>query len=167
MNFATWDCFSTKESVPTVLSTYPCISCCLGVKFKIVFQLVLLLYPIDKQMMTSSIGNIFRVTGLLCGKFNGDRWIPRTKGQWHRALMFSLIWAWINGWVNNCEAGDLRRHRAHYGITHSNDNTVNQVRTTTMYITFVCGSKQGIECGCGLSAMNYDKPSRQNLFHLD
>ena len=36
------------------------------------------------------------------------------KGQWRGALMFSLICAWINGWVNNIEAGDLRRHRAHY-----------------------------------------------------
>ena len=36
------------------------------------------------------------------------------KGQWHGALMFSLICAWINGWVNNSEAGDLRRHCAHY-----------------------------------------------------
>ena len=35
------------------------------------------------------------------------------KGQWRRALMFSLICAWINSWVNNGEAGDLRRHRAH------------------------------------------------------
>ena len=35
------------------------------------------------------------------------------KGQWRGALMFSLISAWINGWVNNREAGDLRRHRAH------------------------------------------------------
>ena len=31
--------------------------------------------------------------------------------------MFSLIWALINGWVNNREAGDLRRHRAHYGVS--------------------------------------------------
>ena len=35
------------------------------------------------------------------------------KGQRRRALMFSLICVWINGWVNNREAGDLRRHRAH------------------------------------------------------
>ena len=28
------------------------------------------------------------------------------KGQWRVALMFSLICAWINGWVNNREAGD-------------------------------------------------------------
>ena len=39
------------------------------------------------------------------------------KGQWRGALMFSLICAWINGWVNNREAGDLRRHRAHHDIT--------------------------------------------------
>ena len=38
------------------------------------------------------------------------------KGQWRRALMFSLICAWINSWVNNREAGDLRRHRAHYDV---------------------------------------------------
>ena len=36
------------------------------------------------------------------------------KGQWLGALMFSLICAWINGWVNNREAGDLRRYRGHY-----------------------------------------------------
>ena len=39
------------------------------------------------------------------------------KGQWRRAFTFSLLCAWINGWVNNCEAGDLRRHRAHYDVT--------------------------------------------------
>ena len=33
-------------------------------------------------------------------------------GQWRGALMFSFICVWINSWVNNCEAGDLRRHRA-------------------------------------------------------
>ena len=38
------------------------------------------------------------------------------KGQRHRALMFSLICAWINGWVNNGEAGDLRHHCAHYDV---------------------------------------------------
>ena len=38
------------------------------------------------------------------------------KGQWRGALMFSVICAWINAWVNNLEAGDLRRHRAHYDV---------------------------------------------------
>ena len=32
-------------------------------------------------MMTSSNGNIFRVTGHLCGEFTGPRWIPRTKAS--------------------------------------------------------------------------------------
>ena len=39
------------------------------------------------------------------------------KGQWRGALMFSLICVWINGWGNNGEAGDMRRHRAHYDVT--------------------------------------------------
>ena len=38
------------------------------------------------------------------------------KGQWRGALMFSLICAWINGWVNNREAGDLKHHRTHYDV---------------------------------------------------
>ena len=38
------------------------------------------------------------------------------KGQWRRALMFPLICAWINSWANNCETGDLRRHRTHYDV---------------------------------------------------
>ena len=39
------------------------------------------------------------------------------KGQWRRALMFSLICTWTNGWVNNGEAVDFRRHRTHYDVT--------------------------------------------------
>ena len=39
------------------------------------------------------------------------------KGQWRRALMFPLICMWINGWVNNGEAGDVRRHLVHYDVT--------------------------------------------------
>ena len=38
------------------------------------------------------------------------------KGQWGGALLFSLVCTWINGWVNNREAGDLRRHRAHCDV---------------------------------------------------
>ena len=39
------------------------------------------------------------------------------KGQWRRALVFSLRCARIYGWVNNGEAGDLRRHHAHYDVS--------------------------------------------------
>ena len=39
------------------------------------------------------------------------------RGQWCGALVFSLICAWINGWVNHREAGDLRSYGAHYDVT--------------------------------------------------
>ena len=32
-------------------------------------------------------------------------------------LWYFFICAWINGWVNNHGAGDLRHHRAHYAVT--------------------------------------------------
>ena len=67
-------------------------------------------------MMTSSNGNIFRVTGRLCGEFTGDRWIPLTTASDAELWCFFFIRAWINDWVNTREAGDLRRHRAHYDV---------------------------------------------------
>ena len=67
------------------------------------------------HMMTSSNANIFRVTGHLCGEFTGDRWIPLTKAS-DAELCFLWSASWINGWVNNCESGDLRRHHAHYDV---------------------------------------------------
>ena len=45
---------------------------------------------------------------LLTGEFH--------KGQWRGALMFSFIYAWIIGWVNNGEAADLRCYTAHYDV---------------------------------------------------
>ena len=38
------------------------------------------------------------------------------KGHWRGALMFSLICTWINHWVNNREADDLRRYRVHHDV---------------------------------------------------
>ena len=78
----------------------------------------------------------FRVTSLALGKHDDViKWkhFPRYwpfvrgihrspvnsphKGQWRGALIFTLICVWINGCVNNREAGDLRRYCAHYGVT--------------------------------------------------
>ena len=42
------------------------------------------------------------------------------KCQWRGVLMFYLIGAWTNGWVKKRDAGDLRRHRAHYDVTVTN-----------------------------------------------
>ena len=49
---------------------------CLPRKFIQIAPLMLL-----SHMMTSSNGNIFRVTGPLCGEFTGPRWIPHTKAS--------------------------------------------------------------------------------------
>ena len=65
-------------------------------------------------MMTSSNGDIFRVTGHLCGECNIHRWIPRTRAS--DAKLWCFLW-WINGWVNNGEAGGLRRHCAPNDVT--------------------------------------------------
>ena len=67
-------------------------------------------------MMTSSNGNIFRVTDPLCGEFTSQRWIPLTKAS--DAELWCFLWSapWINGWVNNREAGDLRHQSAHYDV---------------------------------------------------
>ena len=68
------------------------------------------------HMMTSPNGNISHVTGALCGKFTGHRWIPHTKAS--DVELWCFLWSapWINGRVNNRKAGDLRRQRAHYDI---------------------------------------------------
>ena len=55
------------------------------------------------------------------------------KGQWRGALILSLICTWINGWVNNGEAGDLIRHRVRYDVIvmseHISPYTKNVKRT--------------------------------------
>ena len=42
-------------------------------------------------MMTSSNGNISRVTGHLCGEFTGPRWIPRTNAS--DAVLWCFLWS--------------------------------------------------------------------------
>ena len=67
-----------------------------------------------RAMVTSS--NIFCVAGLFVRGIHRWRVNSPHIGQWRGALMFSSICAWINGWVNNPEAGDLIRYRAHYDV---------------------------------------------------
>ena len=68
-------------------------------------------------MMTSSNGNIFCVTGPLRGGFTGYRWIPHTKAS------DAEVWGFLRSAPeevvekNNRDAGDLRRHCAHYDVT--------------------------------------------------
>ena len=55
-------------------------------------------------MMTSSNGNIFRVTGPLCGEFTGHRWIPRTKASDAENINAPRHWPL---WGNSPVTGDL------------------------------------------------------------
>ena len=77
------------------------------------------------------------------------------KGQWRGALMFSLIWAWITGWVNNREAGDLSRHRGHYDVNvMGSDNGLaprrRRVIDDPVYLR-IYSSKIGWHCTCNTS----------------
>ena len=49
-------------------------SCYLFIGLNLLMDLCL-----PQNLMTSSNGNIFHITGPLCGEFTGDRWIPHTK----------------------------------------------------------------------------------------
>ena len=80
------------------------------------FKLVVMNYLVNISMMTSSNGKQFPcywsfVPGIHRSPVNSPH-----KGQWRGALIFSLIGAWANGWANNQEPGDFRRHRAPYDV---------------------------------------------------
>ena len=66
-------------------------------------------------MMTSSNGNIFRITGHLCGEFTGE--FPTQRPVTQSFDVFFDLRLNKRFSHNNGEAGDLRRHRAHYDVT--------------------------------------------------
>ena len=107
---ATWDSLSINIIPRTLSNKTGCVEIWAS-------HSLVVLAPIWSQletMMTSSYGNIFWpfVVGIHWSAVNSPH-----KGQCHGALMFSLIYAWTNVWVNNREYGDLKRHRAHYDVT--------------------------------------------------
>ena len=65
-------------------------------------------------MMTSSNGNIYWT---FVRRIHRSPVNSPNKGHWRGAIMFSLICAWKNGWVNSHETGDWRHRRAHYDVT--------------------------------------------------
>ena len=88
---------------------------------------------VKKNKISSNIDSIQYVRETILNTFHGEvikwkhfplywifvRGIHRSpansphKGQWSGALMFSVICVWPNSWVNNHNAGDLTRRRAH------------------------------------------------------
>ena len=81
-------------------------------------------------MMTSSNGNIFRVTGPLWGEFTGPGEFPAQSPVMRSFDVFFDLRP--NKRLSNCEAGDLRRHRGHYDV-----NVM-----TVMYMS--CQSQSGV-----------------------
>ena len=47
-------------------------------------------------------------------EFPTQRWLG---ALWLGDLLFSFICAWTNGWINNRDAEDFSRHRAHLDVT--------------------------------------------------
>ena len=74
-------------------------------------------------MVTSSNGNIFCVTGLCVGNSPVIGEFPAQRPVTRSFDFFLWSTPWINGWVNHREAGDLRRHGAHYDVTVIWDNS--------------------------------------------
>ena len=81
------------------------------------FSLCITNWPPNWLIKTSSNGTIFRVTGHLWGKSTSHWCISPFKDQWHGAFRVYFICAWTSAWANNRDAGDLRRHRAHFDVT--------------------------------------------------
>ena len=88
---------------------YLCLFKCQGTPF------CLNIYNIWYTKMTSSNGNIFRVTGHLCGEFTGPRWIPRTKAS--DAELSCFFHLRLNKpWSKQSWGWCLRHYRAHYDV---------------------------------------------------
>ena len=67
-----------------------------GVRMVVVVVCLCVHVCVCECMMTSSNGNIFCVTGPLCGEFSGHRWIPRTKAS--GAELCCFLWVSRSWW---------------------------------------------------------------------
>ena len=96
-------------------------------------------------MMTSSNGNIFRVTGHLYGEFTGPLWIPAQRPV---TRCFDVFCVWINGWVNSREACDFRHHRSYYDITVMTVSLAGVVSSVNNYTATNYSNQQRIVINC-------------------
>ena len=101
-----WDIFFCYRTIQISTNVYPtmhtCILCHQGKSSDEQSRTYTFIVNISRQspfhfinllciMMTSSNGNIFRVTGPLCGEFTGHRWIPLTKAS--DAELWCFLWS--------------------------------------------------------------------------
>ena len=84
------------------------------------------------------------------------RWIPRTKAS--NAELWCFLWSapdWIHGWVNNREACDLRRHRAHYDIIVMLTGHYWGTHMTNRHFVFLTTSQPGAWFNIKMSSYQY------------
>ena len=65
--------------------------------------------------------------------------------------MFSLIWVWIDGWVNNREAGDLRRNHGRYDIIvmkHSDIGRRPLDSKSNFWVSYIIAQNSGVVTFC-------------------
>ena len=92
-------------------------------------------------------------------EFTCHRGIPCTKAS--DAELWCFLWSapWIKGWVNSREAGDLRRHRAHYDV-------IVMTAASLIYLVFWCISAWRRVSGCKWeSAVISTRPRSLQLVH--
>ena len=70
--------------------------------------------------------------------------------------MFSMIYAWTNGWVNNQYADDFRRHRAHYDVTVMWGG--NDIWKTSDFFCQLCHGLEVFGSGYGLCYISLQLP---------
>ena len=113
-NQQVWRCYLFIYQTPIVSIVEHCGDVIMGARASQITSLTLVYSTVksgeDQRKFESSAFLAF-VRGIHRGPVNSSH-----KAQWRGALMFSLICARINSRVNNRQAGDLRRHHAHYDV---------------------------------------------------
>ena len=80
-------------------------------------------------------------------------WIPLTKSSDRELWCFLCFSPWINGWVNNREAGDLRDHYAHYDVTamRSIKGSIDQLKKISCFHLYGSMFFAAYQCLYGIS----------------
>ena len=108
---------NTKISLLIILKTGSCCNLIIGATFVVLGEILSLENPyIDLFSRWRHQMEIFSALLALCARKSPVTCDFPSQRPVKRSFDVSLIWAWMHGRVNNREAGDLRRHRAHYDV---------------------------------------------------
>ena len=123
-------------------------------------------------MMAPSNGNVFRVTGTLCGEIQRSLVNSPHKGQWRGALMFSLNkrlskQSW--GWWFETPSRSLRRH---CNVLRNNGMVIwctpKLINLAILPYTSTCTSHRGCRTGafCWCILWRSDKGKKKSIYAL-